>query len=41
VIPNDSANSVLLKKVSGNMAGPQMPLGGSPLPAFNQGLIKV
>ena len=41
VIPGDSANSVLFKKVSGTTAGPQMPLGGAPLPAFSQGLIKV
>jgi hypothetical protein len=41
VIPNDSANSVLFMKVSGTTAGPQMPLGASPLPASEQGLIKV
>lgn len=41
VIPNDSANSVLFMKVSGTTAGPQMPIIGGPLPASEQGLIKV
>jgi hypothetical protein len=41
VIPGDSADSVLFKKVSGTTAGPQMPIGASPLPASEQGLIKV
>ena len=41
VIPNDSANSVLFLKVSGATAGPQMPIGRSPLPVFDQDLIKV
>jgi predicted RecA/RadA family phage recombinase len=41
VIPNDSADSVLFKKVSGTTAGPEMPIGASPLPASEQGLIKV
>jgi CHRD domain len=41
VIPNDSANSVLFSKVSGTTAGPQMPIGASPLPVSEQGLIKV
>jgi hypothetical protein len=41
VIPSDSANSVLFKKINGISAGPQMPLNGTPLPANLQNLIKV
>lgn len=41
VIPNDSANSVLFKRVSGTSIGPQMPSGGAPLSTFDQNLIKI
>lgn len=41
VISDNSANSVLYKKISGTTAGPQMPLNNTPLGANDQNLIKV
>jgi len=37
----DSAGSILYQRISGTSAGPQMPLGGKPLVANDQNLIKV
>lgn len=41
VIPGDSTNSVLYKKISGTTAGLQMPLNTTPLVTNDQNLIKV
>lgn len=41
VIPGDSANSILYKKISGTTAGAQMPVNSPPLAANEQNLIKV
>ena len=41
VIPGDSTNSVLYKKISGTTAGPQMPTNNTQLGANDQNLIKV
>ena len=40
VIAGNSAGSLLYKKISGTTAGSQMPLGGTPLSAADQTLIK-
>jgi len=40
VIPNDPANSVLVKRLEGSTCGNRMPLGGSPLPAASIQLIR-
>jgi hypothetical protein len=41
VIPNDSAASVLVKRITGTTAGPQMPSGRPLLPENERNLIKV